>query len=56
MADTGPAALTDGSIVVKIFSRASEKSFMHVYFKQQPPIDYFQNDNFYDMGNYMMVY
>lgn len=41
MLDTAPAAITDGTIVLKIFSRASEKSFMHVYVKKQPPIDYF---------------
>ncbi|KAL4473485.1 hypothetical protein ABPG74_022349 [Tetrahymena malaccensis] len=43
-------------VVIKIFSRSNDNSFMHFYQKLESPVNLFQNDNFYDMGNYIMVY
>ncbi|KAL4485081.1 hypothetical protein ABPG72_014601 [Tetrahymena utriculariae] len=58
MRDTSFTNNQNGNIdvVIKIFSRTNDNSFMHFYQKLESPVNLFQNDNFYDMGNYIMVY
>ncbi|EAR92629.2 fibronectin type III, carboxy-terminal domain protein (macronuclear) [Tetrahymena thermophila SB210] len=58
MKDTSFTNKQNGNIdvVIKIFSRTNDNSFMHYYQKLESPVNLFQNDNFYDMGNYIMVY